>query len=280
MRTSIIISFATLFTVLAGCERVKYFPDKPLAVSGTRFIAHKGGGDSDGGNTYAGCKYGLDMLDGIECDVQISSNNTLWLSHSSMVGACGGRSERCFASSSDAAIAAADSCRSAGEAYARLEDIFRLMSDSYPGKIISIDAKAWVPCQAKKANIIKEMNGVARAIIGLTEKYHLQNRVMVESELGDFLYYIEQNCDFIETYLTSFGDFELGISRALQGGFAGISFKCGYKEILTKEHIEMMHRKGLKIQLWTVNDTADINEYVGMKADIIQTDNLPFVPRD
>lgn len=186
MRTSIFIFFASLFIVLAGCERVKYYPDRPLATGRTLFIAHKGGGESDGGNTYAGCKYGLDMLDGIECDVQISSDNTLWLSHSSQVGACGGRAERCFASSSDAAIQATDSCRNAGEAYARLEDVFKLMSESYPGKIISVDAKAWVPCEAKKANIIKEMNGVARAIIALTEKYHLQNRVMVESELGDF----------------------------------------------------------------------------------------------
>lgn len=89
------------------------------------------------------------------------------------------------------------------------------------------------------------------------------------------LFKTHTNC--IETYLTSFGDFELGISRALDAGFSGISFKYKFKEPILKEQIDLLHRKGLKIHLWTVNDTNDIKEAISLNPDFIQTDSLDFV---
>jgi glycerophosphoryl diester phosphodiesterase len=238
--------------------------------------AHKGGGDFDAGDTFEGCILGLNLFDGIEVDIQTSSDNTLWLSHSPLLPSCGSFPEDCFVSHNDAEIIEIDSCLGNDINFSKLETVFRYMNTNYPDKFISLDAKAWTPCGISGINLIRTMNLFAQAVIDLTLKYHLEDRVMVESENGDFLYYIMKNCDFIETYLTSFGDFELGVSRALDAGFSGISFAYKVKEPISRAQIDLIHRKGLKIQLWTVNDSIDITEAISINPDYIQTDNLEY----
>lgn len=269
----------SVFVVVAlvSCSRVEYYPDKQSVYKGTFILAHKGGGDFDAGNTLSGCILGFNLFDGIEVDIQTSSDNSLWLSHSPMLPSCGSFEEGCFVSRSDAEIIEVDSCLGDDVDYSQLESVFQYMSNNYPDKFISLDAKSWTPCGINGINLIRTMNLFAQAVIDLTAEYHLENRVMVESENGDFLYYIKRNSNFIETYLTSFGDFELGISRALNAGFSGISFAYGVKEPISAAHINLIHRKGLKIQLWTVNDSSNIEEAILMNPDYIQTDNLAFI---
>jgi glycerophosphoryl diester phosphodiesterase len=154
----------------------------------------------------------------------------------------------------------------------KLETLFDYVSKNYPEKFISLDVKAWSPCELVGINIIREMNKMAQEIIDLTFKYHLEGRVMVESETGDFLYYIKKHSDGIETYLTTLGDFEMGAARALEAGFSGISFQYKFKESVGKEQIDLLHRKGLKIQLWTVLDSATLVEAKSLAPDFVQTD--------
>jgi glycerophosphoryl diester phosphodiesterase len=268
IRLTVWIAF--LFT-LFRCERVEYFPDKPVAFERTRIIAHQGGGVFDAGNTFEACQYGLEIAEGIEVDVQRSSDNVLWLSHSANIVACGVVKETCFASLSNNAIIAIDSCLGNDVNYTQLEPIFAYMNDHHPDKYISLDVKAWHPCDLSNANVIRQMNQMAKVIIDLTAKYHRQGHVMVESEVGDFLYYVKSHSDGIETYLVSLGDFELGISRALEGGFSGVSFHFKFEEPVTKELVDLMHRKGLKIQLWKVAP-EDMEEARSVTPDFIQTD--------
>ena len=259
---------------LVSCERVSYFPDKPIVEPKTFLLAHKGGGYFDKGNTLEGCIHGLTQLDGIECDIQRSADNTLWLSHSPLTLPCENSKEKCFASLTDNSIIEVDSCLGKQFNYTQLETVFSYMSTHYPEKYISLDVKAWTPCDVSNVNITRQMNQLAQEIIDLTVKYHLENQVMVESQTGDFLFYIKSHSDFIETYLTTFGDFEMGISRALYAGFSGISFKYKFQEDIVREQIDLLHRKGLKIQLWTVNNSNDLQEAKNLGADFIQTDSF------
>lgn len=264
-------SILLLLVALYSCERVKYFPNNPIVVDKTRFLAHRGGGNFDEGNTIEACKYGLSKLDGVECDLQKSLDNDIWLCHSSLLPSCGSFNSTCFASVTSNTINLIDSCLGNGKDFTQLETVFQYMENNYPDKYISLDVKAWNPCDISGMNIIKEMNELGQEIIRLTNKYHLENRVLVESETGDFLYYIKTHSSGIETYLTTLGDFELGVSRALDAGFSGISFEYYYRSV-SKELIDLIHRKGLKIQLWTVND--HINEALLLNPDFIQTDSL------
>lgn len=268
--------YILFITASVACDRVEYYPDKPIRFTQTNFLAHKGGGNYDEGNTYDACVYGLERMDGIEVDLQMSADKTLWLSHSPYVVGCGSFEENCFASLSDNNIRLVDTCLGPGENYTELEKVFEFIKDNYSFKYISLDVKAWYPCDLSGINIIKVLNMLAQQIIDLTAKYNLENKVMVESENGDFLYYIKSNSNFIETYLSTFGDFELGVSRALDAGFSGISFEYNDNEELTKEQIDLIHRKGLKIQLWTFSNIEDINKVKLLDPDFIQTDYLDF----
>lgn len=269
-----------LISASASCSRIEFFPDREDPYEGTFILAHKGGGNFDAGNTLEGCILGLNMFDGIEVDIQTSSDNTMWLSHSPLLPACGSFEEDCFVSNSDVEIIQIDSCLGRETDFTRLESVFEQMSMNFPGKYISLDAKAWIPCGISGINLIRTMNLFAQAVIDLTLKYNLGGQVMVESENGDFLYYIKMNCDCIETYLTSFGDFELAVSRALNAGFSGISFAYKVKEDLSAEQVGLIHRKGLKIQLWTVNDTSDIMEALTLYPDFIHNDNLEYLKEE
>jgi glycerophosphoryl diester phosphodiesterase len=264
-----------MLTLFSECERVEYYPDRPLTEVSTRILAHKGGGGSFGeGNSFEACVYGLERLDGIEIDIQRGADNELWLNHSADVPACGSFSGKCFASLQRSTVIEIDSCLGRDINFTTLETIFDYVSKNYPDKYLSLDVKAWSPCEFDGINITREMNQLAEKIISLTIQYGLQNKVMVESETGDFLYYIKTHADFIETYLTSFGDFELGAARALDAGFSGISYQFKYKETIVREQVELLHRKGLKIQLWTIYGPSDLDEAKALGADFIQTDDL------
>ncbi len=262
-----------LLVFLNSCERIEYYPDKPIENPQTRILAHKGGGDFDVGDTYDACVYGFSTRDGIEIDLQRSSDNTVWLNHNAVTEPCGINGEYCFPATGKSKILEINSCRGDRDRYPLLEEIFAYMHKNHPDKFISLDVKAWSPC-GSGLNITKQMNEMGQAIIDLTLDYHLENHVMIESETGDFLYYIRTHTDVIETYLTAFGDFELGVSRALDAGFSGISFQYKFKEPLSKEQVELMHRKGLKIQLWPVDEPADLEEAKSLGVDFIQTNAL------
>jgi hypothetical protein len=166
-------------------------------------------------------------------------------------------------------------CNGTSIVYFRLEDIFALMANLYPDKYISLDVKAWEPCDVSSSDIIGMMNSIADEIIYLIQKYNLHH-VMVESQTGTFLNYVKNHSSGIECYLTSLGDFERGMMLALESGYAGISFKYQFKEEITQEHVQMLRKKGLKIQLWVVNDEADLSEALFINPDFIQTDNIDF----
>ena len=169
-----------------------------------------------------------------------------------------------------------DTCNGNTVNYYRLEDIFSLMASKYPDKYISLDVKAWEPCDVSSVYIPGVMNVIADEIIRLTHEYNLYNHVMVESETATFLNYVKRNSTGIGCYLTSLGDFERAMQLSLESGYTGISFKYKFKEELTPDHIQMIRRKGLKIQLWTVNTTEDIVEALSINPDFIQTDNIEY----
>lgn len=257
-----------------SCDRAEYYPDRPLTVSVTHILGHAGGGDFDMGNTFAACEYGLSKADGIEIDLQMSDDGTLWLAHDTYTRSCGQIGEECFHEIGDDRMAEINTCIGKSEAYPTLASVFAYIRDNYPDAFISLDVKAWTPCGLGDLNVTRNMNMLARTIIEMVEEYGLENRVMVESEVGDFLWYVKKNCDFIETYLTTLGDYELGASRALGAGFSGVSFKYKFSEPIDKTMVELLHRKGLKIQVWTVSGAADIQEAIDIGVDFIQTDTL------
>lgn len=275
----ILIVICLLILLQNSCERIEYFPDNPIDFSGTVILAHHGAGDLDEPNTIQSAICGLNNLQGIECDIQMGLEGSLWLDHSSIIPGCGSIKKTVYAELSDTQIGQLNECLGDEFNAYKLDSVFRYISENGKGKLISLDVKAWEPVNFKNVNIISQMNRLAQSIINLTNKYNLNGQVMVESETGDFLYYIKTHGKGIETYLSTNGDFELGISRALHSKFTGVSFKYMFDEDITAEGINMIHRKGLKIHLWTVNDSAQIKDAILLRPDYIQTDNIDFAKK-
>jgi len=263
--------------ICVACKKIKYYPDKPYGDVETKVLAHRCGGNSSyQENTLEAANFGLSVLDGIEVDIQISKNRTIWMSHSAELPSCGGISYNCFPETYDSQIIELDSCLGNTFIFSRLEEVFALMSSSYPNKFISLDVKAWVPCEVTSIGIIGNLNVIADEIVFLTEKYNLYDHVMVESETTSFLSYLQKKSNRIETYISTLGDFERGMQIALKGGYTGMSFKYMFDEEITSDHIYLIRKKGLKIQLWTVDEPDAIEEAISINPDFIQTDNLNY----
>lgn len=280
MRVKIILLFfITIILFFHSCKKIKYYPDKDYKEVKTVILAHRTGGGISTPyqeNSLEAAKHGLTIVDGIETDLQISKDRTIWLSHSVDLSNCAGLSYKCFPEATDNQIASLDSCNGNFLNFSKLEEIFIYISSTYSDKFISLDVKSWTPCTPSSADVLGIMNVIGDEIIRLTNKYHLQNHVMVESETATFLNYVKNNSTGIDCYLTSFGDFERAMQLSIEAGYAGISFKYKFQEEIGIEHIQLLRNKGLKIQLWTVNSTEYLNEALSINPDFIQTDNLGY----
>lgn len=267
---SILVIITTIFF---SCSKIKYYDDSPIKNNSTKVLSHRGAFDEPGyqENTLESAILGLNKLDGIEVDIQISSDNTLWLGHDKEVMDCNGK-ERCFNLISDNFIYELNTCQN-GTKHSKLEDVFEYMNESAPNKYISLDVK-YPSCDDGSIN--DRFDKIASEIVRLVNKYELHGRVLVESSKTAFLKEIKKKSNRIELYYLAWDNFDMGLAKALENDLDGISFQYDGREILTHEHIELVHRKGLKIQLWTVNHVPVITYVYSLKPDYIQTDSLTF----
>lgn len=255
-----------------GCKKIHYYPDKEIKIEPTKLIAHRGGRNLKyRDNTLQGIKAALPHKDGIEADVQISKNESIWLSHSPIVEDCN-KSLKCFAETNDNDIINIKLCDNKDISYTNLESVLKFIADSFPQKLICIDLKAWSPCSVNSAGIEGMMDRESEVIINMASKYGLARNLLFETETTSVLNFIKSKKSGAQTYLNSFGDFERAMLIALKANYTGISFKSNFGETLTKEKINLLHKKGLKIIVWNLLDNNEIIGLTEMGVDYIQMD--------
>lgn len=269
MKIKLIIAFVILSL---GCKKVYYYPDKTIEILPTKLLAHRGGANliyRD--NTLDGIKAALKVKDGIEVDIQFSKDETIWLSHSNVVEACN-KTFNCFVETRDKDIMGITTCNGKDISYTQLESVFKYMKDSFPDKYISLDLKDWTPCSLNSLDVEGLMRYEGEIAIKLAERYGIAKNVKIESESTSVLDYIKSDASLVETYIVAFGDLERGMLIALKQGYSGISFKNNFREVLTKEKIDLLHKKGLKIMVWNLNSNDEIANLTEMGVDYIQMD--------
>ena len=268
-----LLYISILLTVITiACSKIKYYDDNPISSNTTKVLSHRGVYFAPGyqQNTLKSAILGLKTLDGIELDIQISKDNTLWLGYDLEVYDCNGQIQ-CINELSDQDLTDMNLCPNTIK-HSKLEKVFSYMKDSAPDKFISLDVK-YPRCNG---SITNEFKTIATEIVRLVKKYELHGKVLVESSKTSFLKDIKEKSKDIELYYLAYDDFDKGMAKALEGNFTGISLKFNGKVELTQEHIDLIHRKGLKVQMWTVNFVEDITEVYSIQPDYIQTDNLYF----
>ena len=134
--------FLLLILCIFACEKIEYTVDNPIVGIPTKVLMHRGNGHNKDflENTLPAAAYGLSLLDGIELDIQISKDGTLWLDHSNQVFNCSEEVVGCFQEMTDDAINAERACDGFIK-YHTLESVFKLMSEEYKQSYISLDVK-------------------------------------------------------------------------------------------------------------------------------------------
>ncbi|GAL85430.1 glycerophosphoryl diester phosphodiesterase [Sporocytophaga myxococcoides] len=238
-------------------------------------MAHKGGGG--GGpfqeNTIEAAIYGFEQTEGIEIDLQLSRNNTIWLFHDEFFYECNGKDKSRIPGQTDNEIRTFIACQTQPYKLSTLEEVFQYHRNHHLNKKISLDVKSWLP--TAYSNTTSYMVRLADQISDLVKAYSMQNYILVECENAVFLNRIKKNRTGVETYLTTFGDFYEGMRKALKAGYTGLSYKYGGPNTLTVENMELLRRKGLKIEIWTLESKDEILKIAEeLKPDYIQTDNV------
>lgn len=255
-----------------GCKKdINSFPNYHPTNNATTIIAHKAGGGSNNPNkenTVEAAKYGLSYLDGLEVDIQKSRDGTIWLYHDETIFNESGDLKRIPGLKDEEIrnIIKANNCP-----LNTLEELLIEMQKANCKGWLSLDIKPWLP--TRFSNTQGYLIELADEICRLSKKYNCSHHIMAECENAVCLKRIKELDTEIVCYLTTYGDFEKGTYRALKSNFNGISFKYENKNI-SKEQIELLHSKGLKIQLWTINDIVDIKDAQLLLPDFIQTDNV------
>jgi len=255
-----------------GCEKIKYEPDNPFSGLPTSVLMHRGCGFNEDfiPNTLPAAEYGLSVLDGVEMDIQISADGTLWLDHDNEVHDCAGNVVGCFQTLSDEEIMAHTECDGIIRYYT-VESVFELMVSDYPESIISLDVKGQYCEIINTAELMRQM---ADAVIALVDKYNMQNKVLVESSSIEFLQKLD-NQSSVGQCVISLGDVDEGIANAALTKAKGISLEYGVEPV-DAEVVDLIHKKGYGLILWVVNDPDDIVAAWNSKPDFIETDVAGF----
>ena len=264
--------YCFLLIFFLSCEKVTYYPDNQIIYSPTIDIAHRAGRtDSLRENTIEAVINALPLVSGIEVDVQLSKNRTVWLSHSNKVDDCNGE-QKCFSETYDSEIDAITTCSGKDISYTKLEEVLQYMDQNNIRKYISIDLKGWIPCGGAGLDVEGIMRLEAEEIIGLGKKYNLSAYLLFETERTSVLEWIKVKDKSVQTYYTTYGDYEKGLLQALKHGFTGVSFKSFFKDDLDADKINLLHKKGLRLNAWNIPDSTHAQFLRNINADFVQID--------
>jgi len=260
--------------VLISCAKVDYVPDNPFRGIPTKVLMHRGNGFNTDyvENTLPAARYGFSLLDGVELDIQLSQDGTLWLDHDNEVKDCDGNVIGCFHTMTDAEINASNECNGTIRYYT-VESVFQEMAANYPDKFVSLDIKGQY-CELVLTT--DDMRRMADATFELTRKYHLEGHVLAESSSPNFLNEIsESNAPVCQAFVV-LDDLDQGLTDAYRLKARAISFKFGGGEAMTAESVDLVHNKGFGFIVWVINEPPDIASVWNMHPDFIQTDNPDF----
>jgi len=278
-------------TALAGCEKFEFLPDDPVAPIQTKVLMHRGSGQlaDPPPNTLEAMLYGAALLDGVEMDLEITSDDVAWLGHDNEVHDCNGQIIGCFQELTDAQIEAVATCPGrpgdpgapgTHRIYDRLEAALAGVKAVYPTKVYSLDIKGQF-CQVLGAEGIRQKGvKLAEEVDRIVRATGLDGRVMTESSQDAFTERLIELGSPVYPLVVSLGDIDGPLTHAAEMGAIGISMKYDPAdpavEPITASVVEGIHRKGLRIVVWIVNGEADAQYVWSTSPDVIQTDEGSF----
>src|SRR5580765_1111475 len=125
MKKILVSLLISVLTTFFSCEKINYYPDDPVIYDHTIVLSHHGVKTSEHReNTFEACVNALNDYEGLEVDIQMSKDHTIWLSHLSDAQFCDGSSS-CFIETSDEEIESITTCSGVDIGYTKLEDVLK-----------------------------------------------------------------------------------------------------------------------------------------------------------
>jgi glycerophosphoryl diester phosphodiesterase len=271
------LHFLFLTAILFSCA--KEVEKAPIPYSKTKIIAHRGSGSTNSGyalaeeNTLEAIKYGFLYSDGVEIDIQMSKDNTIWLFHDMFTKECDDDFKKdCVPTMTDDEIIEYSKCK--GVTIDKLESVFEYHIIHKLDKIISLDVKSMVDIRCK-LNMHRHLNKLADELINLIERYPgIEKYLFIESDNMSLLKELEEYNDILTTYLLCTDDYESAFSKISKTNINGVSMYYDSKKI-NETYISKLRSTGHKSQIWIINDKDEIKKVSNnLQPDYIQTDNF------
>ncbi len=249
-----------------------YYADRPPVM----VIAHQGGDDLWPGNTLFAFQNAADLgVDVLEMDLHITKDNALVLIHDETVDRTtnGSGSVEAMTLAEIKALDAGydwspdDSAtypyRGQGITIPTLEEVFQ----AFPGYRMTIEIK-------------KTERSMAAPFCAQIRQYNMQNRVLVASFHDERMAEFRAECPEVATSsarqeTTTF----VLLSKVFLGGLVSpvyyslqVPEKSSGITVMTAQFIRAARARNLKVEPWTINDPAQMRQYIEWGADGIITD--------
>jgi len=200
--------------------------------------------------------------DGSEIDVQITKDSVLVCYHDTYLEESTNKSGEIYTMNWDE-VKDATYKSSPYTVYkiASLEQIFAYSNGA--GNLYTFDIKFKNPDQSPEIRDIFQ-----RALIRLIEKYHIEQKISIESPDADFLKSIGEKKSNLKLFY--YTDFTKALQTAIEFGFKGITVRA---DEVTVEDVSLAHASGILVAVFSTT-RRNHDEVIKKNVDIIQTDDL------
>lgn len=278
-RNLILILLSAVVVLFNSCRKYETLVETDIV-----YYGHKGGGSNIYNenfmeNTIPSFEEALEFLDGVEFDIQLSADGTIWIYHNHNLN-----DKSCIPANApkyiplmkDEEIEATFLCEFGKKdriyRFSEVVELWNNRSRSFP---MTIDIKISYP-----NSVIEEFGGRSAYYERLAKAVADNVKSPVNTEKISFEFLSTVFLDELKKYeatknmvlfYSGDGGMEEHIDKAIAGGYDGISL--GYQNV-TKESIVKANNKGLLVQIWTVYYIDELKATYELSPDFIHTDNI------
>ncbi|MCB1137273.1 MAG: hypothetical protein KDK23_00905 [Leptospiraceae bacterium] len=264
--STFVLTRFTVFAFNSGRAEIRSFPESFFRPSGERLIfAHRGLTRNTVENTLSSFQASLDLgVDVLETDVQLTSDGVVVIFHDDTLERMAGRSESIPALTLKEvqSLPIPAGCQEC-ERIPTLEEFL----GRFPGTPVNIELKNESKELAREvARLLAPRQDRKDVIVGSAHKeaiqeFRRQSSLPTSANTGEVIhasicYLLEARCEF---------DFQ-----ALQLPFRPGSVLPALRA--DAEFLEWAHRRGLRVDYWTINEEEDMKTLLGLPVDGIMTD--------
>ena len=254
-------------------------------VTTVQFLGHKGGGNSTVNpstveNTIPAIQNGLKTMTGIEVDLQMSLDGTIWVFHDPDIAttSCNAIAHKTIILSTDTEIAKFNICSAkAQDRVYKLSEIINYWNQASTPFYLSLHIKLDFPADSMNKQAIGGealyLSKFADNLAKIIPSVAVPGKIMLEVYDATFCNKIHKIISGIKVCLIKEVTFPKQIDDAISLGYDGVS--CIFSEpTLTAAEVIRAQSNGLIIQLWTPDTKQELTTAFDFHPNFIQTNNL------